>query len=759
MNFIPVPRTMPSTEEYLSVLNEEQRAAVEHEGSPLLILAGAGSGKTRVITTKIAYLIGEKNIDPYSILAVTFTKKAAAEMAERAHRLHPAAKNAVIRTFHSFGSWFLRLYAEEAGLDSNFTVYDDDDAVTLLSKAIPSLTRPEASHFAHKIALAKDYCLEPDSEELAQIDSAENFPAIYQAYEDRLRRTGNIDFGDLIMLPVKLMQSNANIRAHMHRRFKVVMVDEFQDANVAQFKLLEQLVGENTYVCVVGDDDQSIYKFRGAEVQNILNFPNHFDGTTIIKLEKNYRSIEQVLDVANDVIKNNQDRFDKQLKPVRPKGEQPVLVFLDSNFDETEFCSQVIQNAHEQGVPYSDWAVLYRTNSQSLGFETDFLHKKIPYVIVGSLKFYDREEIKDALAFLALTVNPKDEVAFRRIINKPARGIGDKTQDKIVLKVLKKQPGLLNEDFTFLDACAQIAPELTKKAREGVQSFVTIMQSFIDMINQGQKDALPLPVEKLAQEINQETEQIAEPTEKQKLSYLVEQITLLSGLGEYHSSQDEISGTQRVANLQELANSAALYPLSRDGLLDFLDHIELDKSMETQGDSEGDAVTLITVHNTKGLEFPRVILTGMEAGVFPRTDKKEEELEEERRLFYVGITRSRDQLILTSCRRRTRYGRSEEMYPSPFLLEIQPNRMKMLGSIPLVFKNAEKSRKIESVSHPLAAKWKKGCRIFHDDYGYGYITSANVIEQDYVIFVRFESGAEKRFMPEYQQNSLMLAEN
>ncbi len=755
MNFIPIPRTSPSAEDYLSVLNSEQRAAVEHEGSPLLILAGAGSGKTRVITTKIAYLIGEKNVDPYSILAVTFTKKAANEMAERAARLNVQSGKAMIRTFHSFGAWFLRTHAEQAGINPSFTVYDEDDSVTLLSKAVPALTRNEAAHFAHKIALAKDYCLEPDSAELGKIDTNEKFPAIYRAYQDRLEQTGNIDFGDLIMLPVKLLQQNHDVRNHMHRRFSVVMVDEYQDTNVAQFLLLRQLAGPETYVCVVGDDDQSIYRFRGAEVQNILTFPEHFPNTTIIKLEKNYRSTSQVLDVANDVIRNNASRFDKVLKPVRVQGEQPVMVFLDNSFDETDFCAQVVQNAREQGVPYSDWAVFYRTNSQSLGFETEFLHRKIPYVIVGSLKFYDREEIKDVLAFLAHTANPKDEIAFRRIINKPARGIGEKTQEKILETLNKIAAESLLEEANLITACAQTAKDMTKKAKEGMLSFVKTMQTLIALVDEGQKAAQPLPVEQLARQANgQQTEAQAEP--EKRLSYLVEQAYVLSGLAEYHNSQDEISGTQRVMNLQELANSATLYPANRDGLLDFLDHIELDKSMESRSEENEDAVTLITVHNTKGLEFPRVIITGMESGIFPRTDKTEEELEEERRLFYVGITRARDQLILTSCRRRTRFGRSEEMYPSQFLMEIQADRLKTIGSIPRIFSARENAS--SKTTHPLSQKWKKGQRVYHDDFGYGHVTCSSVVDAEFVVTVHFETGLQKKFMPEYQSHALMAVD-
>ena len=418
--------------EYLSVLNPEQYEAVVHEGSPLLILAGAGSGKTRVITTKIAYLIGEKGVNPYSILAVTFTKKAASEMHERAIALEERAAYSQIKTFHSFGAWFLRVYAEDAG-------YDDDDVVSLVQKVEPKLTKKEAATYARKIALAKDYCLLPDSPELLQRDEFLNptdFAEMYAAYEKRLRATGNVDFGDLILLPYLALTENAALREKMYKRFRVIMVDEYQDSNVAQFKLLEALSGLNegsgTYLCVVGDDDQSIYRFRGAEIQNILNFPKIFAGTKIVRLESNYRSTSEILSLADNVIKNNHGRLGKTLRAERGSGKTPVLAFLPNQDDETHFAADLIEKTHSMGVPYSDWAILYRTNAQSLGFESEFVRKKIPYVIVGSLKFFEREEVKDLIAWLELVANHKNEIAFHRIINKPARGIGNKTQDTIV---------------------------------------------------------------------------------------------------------------------------------------------------------------------------------------------------------------------------------------------------------------------------------------------------------------------------------------
>lgn len=324
----------PKLEKYLSLLNPEQKAAVEHDGKSLLILAGAGSGKTRVITTKIAWLIAKKNYDPRSILAVTFTKKAANEMRERAAAMEPKSEQSQIRTFHSFGAYFLRRYAEEAGVDKNFTVYDDDDMVTLIQKSTPGLKKSEAASYAHSISLAKDYCLPPDSLRLGEISSDSYFPEVYEAYQKRLRSTGNVDFGDLIMLPVQVMAENQNVARQMHYRYRVIMVDEYQDSNVAQFQFLKALSGvdqeSGTYVCVVGDDDQSIYKFRGAEVQNILNFQKEFPGTELIRLERNYRSTSSILKAADSVVSNNQDRLGKTLIAERGDGKEPDLIFCQT---------------------------------------------------------------------------------------------------------------------------------------------------------------------------------------------------------------------------------------------------------------------------------------------------------------------------------------------------------------------------------------------------------------------------------------------
>lgn len=714
-------------EKYLSLLNPEQRSAVEQFDSPLLILAGAGSGKTRVITTKIAYLINQKNVPPHAILAVTFTKKAAKEMRDRAVLMEQRAEASVIRTFHSFGAWFLRKYFADAGVDKNFTVYDDDDTVSLLMKAVPGLDKNRASHVAHLISLAKDYGYTPDSAGLTEISANADFPRMYRLYEDRLRKTGNVDFGDLILLPVLLLEQNEKVRSQMQYRFKVILVDEYQDSNLAQFRLLKALSlcpdgkKSGTYVCVVGDDDQSIYKFRGAEVQNILSFQTEFPGTKLIRLERNYRSTDKILAAADSIISKNENRLGKTLIAERGKGKKPVLVFLPNQDEEAKFCASMISQSYKKGCPYNDWAVLYRTNAQSLTFESEFLHQKIPYRVVGSLKFYEREEIKDMLAFLSLAANQKDEISFRRIVNKPRRGIGDTAQDKIVSSALSDS-GI----ESLVASCRKTIPSLSKKAGESAGEFCSVMEELIQSISSPKKDSL--------------------------LSEFVELVMNKSGLYEYHKAQDEMNGTQRAGNMEELVNSAVLYEYSMEGLLEFLEHIELDRTIENDGDDASDAVTLITLHNTKGLEFNRVVITGLEQGIFPRENKTAEELEEERRLFYVGITRAKDELYVTSCASRRLYGRFSGMEPSIFLNEMGEQPFRILGERPFMFSGGAHNAEAESG----CGEWKTGTRIYHDDYGYGNIIKSFSREGELVIVVQFETGGTKSFLPAYQKSSLMI---
>ena len=785
---------MEETCEYLSVLNPEQLEAVCHTGSPLLILAGAGSGKTRVITTKIAWLIAEQGVRPESILAVTFTNKAAREMAERAQALDERAGRSSIRTFHSFGAWMLRRYAEWAGLSPNFTIYDDDDSVTLLMKALPQLNKQEAQRFIRKISRAKDYCLLPDSPQLTMIDPAPEFAVIYRAYQQRLRETGNADFGDLIMLPVQLLQEHTAIAQQLHRRFKVILVDEYQDSNSAQFQLLRELTGEDTYVCVVGDDDQSIYRFRGAEVQNILTFDRQFPHTKIIRLVRNYRSYEPILRVADSVVSRNEGRLGKTLIAARGTGGQkPCLYYLPSQDAEAELCVQLIKQAVRAGGSYSDWAILYRTNAQSLNFETTFLHEKIPHKVVGTLKFYEREEIKDALALLALIANGRDEIAFRRMVNKPARGIGETTQNKLIAYARAAfaslsantdssenageaaEAGSSEQDsrsaqqgadyITVLLGAGAKLP-IPKKAGTALQEFLNTLHSLrsllaeYDSANTAGAAAFDTAVEADAQaddlwsdapigstiDTGASEQAVTQKHGQQgeRLAAFVLAVIEQTGLGVFHRNQDEVMGTQKTANLQELANTASLYPCSAAGLTSFLEHIELDRSL-AETDAGADAVQLITMHNTKGLEFRNVIITGLENGIFPRNDESAEDMEEERRLMYVACTRAQNALYMTSCAARRMYGKLSYMEPSRFLAEIDSGLVDVIG------------QSIASFASPAdeeASLWKCGQRLFHDDYGYGYVVQSRQSGGELVITVQFENGSQKRFFPVYQRAQL-----
>ena len=818
---------MEETCGYLSVLNPEQLEAVCHTGSPLLILAGAGSGKTRVITTKIAWLIAEQGVRPESILAVTFTNKAAREMAERARALDERAGRSSIRTFHSFGAWMLRRYAEWAGLSPNFTIYDDDDSVTLLMKALPQLNKQEAQRFIRKISRAKDYCLLPDSPQLTMIDPAPEFAVIYRAYQQRLRETGNADFGDLIMLPVQLLQEHTAIAQQLHRRFKVILVDEYQDSNSAQFQLLRELTGEDTYVCVVGDDDQSIYRFRGAEVQNILTFDRQFPHTKIIRLVRNYRSYEPILRVADSVVSRNEGRLGKTLIAARGTGGQkPSLYYLPSQDAEAELCVQLIKKAVRAGGSYSDWAILYRTNAQSLNFETTFLHEKIPHKVVGTLKFYEREEIKDALALLALIANGRDEIAFRRMVNKPARGIGETTQNKLIAYARaafaslsayidspanareaaeagssafdsspERDSGDAQQEFTQLqeptalplrqqtEDTPQQQPQqgadyitvllgagaklpIPKKAGTALQEFLNTLYSLrsllaeYDSANTAGAAAFDTAVEADAQaddlwsdapigstiDTGASEQAVTQKHGQQgeRLAAFVLAVIEQTGLGVFHRNQDEVMGTQKTANLQELANTASLYPCSAAGLTSFLEHIELDRSL-AETDAGADAVQLITMHNTKGLEFRNVIITGLENGIFPRNDESAEDMEEERRLMYVACTRAQNALYMTSCAARRMYGKLSYMEPSRFLAEIDSGLVDVIG---------QSIANFASPADEEAALWKCGQRLFHDDYGYGYVVQSRQSGSELVITVQFENGSQKRFFPVYQKSQL-----
>jgi DNA helicase-2/ATP-dependent DNA helicase PcrA len=580
-------------------------------------------------------------------------------------------------------------------------------------------------------------------------------------------------------------------------------VDEYQDANIAQFELLKELAGPATYVCVVGDDDQSIYRFRGAEVRNILEFPDRFQGADIIRLEQNYRSTTDILRLASSVVAHNESRLGKELFSRRGGGKKPVLAFLPNQDEEAAFCADLIEksvsgagktpaNGRENGWAggrppsrWSDWAILYRTNAQSLGFETEFLRRGIPYRVVGTLKFYEREEIKDALALLAFLVNSRDEIAFRRVINKPARGLGKATVDRIIEAASGAggdgAEGGPDSAIGDLEAAARLLlPELPPKARSGLGDFLKLIEEGRALITapgtetsaSADADAVtpavitagpastavparPGPAGKAPpregrrpRAARREEAGGDELRGSEGLSTLVVKLVTDSGLADHYRLHEEIGAVPRLNNLQELANAAVEYPATLAGLLQFLENIELDRSLEDDSDKKtgGNAVTLITFHNTKGLEFRHVIMTGIEQGIFPRDDKKGEDLEEERRLFYVGATRAMDELYLVSCAQRRMYGRTQIAEPSLFLREVDRATLRIIGSGPYEWKSPRVRERAEGDPAP----WKQGDRLYHDDYGYGGVLRVRDSGEGPVVEVLFESGKELRFLSRHQ---------
>jgi DNA helicase-2/ATP-dependent DNA helicase PcrA len=738
---------MPEIPDYLASLNDAQREAVLHTGRPLLILAGAGSGKTRVITTKIAYCIRELGVPPWAILAVTFTNKAAREMATRAATIEPAAAGAMLKTFHSFGAYLLRRNADYLGLSPHFTIYDDTDATTLLETLFPTKNKDTLKRVAHMISRAKDMNLPPDSPYLKRV-SPMDFQPFYDAYQTRLAEIGNVDFGDLIMKPLQLLQNNPDVRDWAHRRWRVIMVDEYQDTNIAQAALLRELVCDDTYVCVVGDDDQSIYRFRGAEVRNILEFPSLFHNADVIKLETNYRSTSHILDVASSVVRRNKGRNEKNLVASRGTGAKPVINFVQDSDSEAVCVADMIQRSVSQGDSYADWAILYRTNAQSLAFENEFVRDNIPYKIVGSLKFYDREEIKDAIALLSFMVNPRDEISFRRIVNKPTRGLGTGAIEKILSA---RSP----DDNWSIEGAMTRALLPTAKARQGASAFLEILKTTRSSLNTAPDTANTDNTTAITNAEDSETDATLLPVEAD-LSETISILIKTSGLAEYHKKHDEVAGESRVANLQEFVNTAGIYPATDEGLQEFLEHIELDRSLAANDDSE-ERVTLITLHNTKGLEFKCVVMTGMEQGLFPRGNEDGEAIEEERRLFYVGVTRAKDALYFTAAGARRLWGRMIYPEPSQFLFEADRTHLEMRGRIPASMRRGGNANIAPPKKRAATADgaWHKGQRVFSEKYGYGEVVSieentAGPTAGGEIIRVRFEHGAVVRFLSKAQ---------
>lgn len=683
----------------LDELNPAQREAVTCNASNLLILAGAGSGKTRVITCKIAWLIAHEHISPYAILAVTFTNKAAREMQERAIALEPACEQVQIRTFHSFGAWFLRQHAPFAGLKPTFSIYDDEDSENLIESLFPTLNSQQHKNIARLIARAKDYALLPDSPGISRFEKYfPDFSRYYAEYNQKLAETGNVDFGDLILKPIEVLEHYPEIQQRTHERFSYILVDEYQDSNIAQFQLLKTLAGPQTKICVVGDDDQSIYKFRGAEVNNILEFPQTFPNTTIIKLVTNYRSYQTILDTAHAVVSNNVNRMGKELVAVRKGGLKPVLKVVNNDTEEADFCASVIDKEIQNGRRYSDFAILYRTNAQSRVFEQVLTQHYIPFKVVGALRFFEREEVKDALAYAACIYNPNDIVACKRIINKPARGIGAVTFSRLLAYSDEHK-------IPILEACRKCVFS-SKKIMQGIEQFITIINKLQSLLEQSEN-----------------------------LGLFFKKLFTITGIDDLYNQEDN----EKQKNLEELASSAYTYPATQEGLQQFLEFSVLDK--QEKNSPSRDYVTLITIHNTKGLEYPCVFVTGLEQGLFPRTDKFDDELEEERRLFYVALTRAKDLLFLTYRKYTYSRGYIQETQPSLFLSEI-PEKLLSIDAEKNQFKKQ--------------SEWQKGTKVYHDEYGTGWVKRVENTGAQTVIYVTFENGFEKTFILKYTNSLLKI---
>jgi DNA helicase-2/ATP-dependent DNA helicase PcrA len=623
----------------LAGLNPPQRDAVTHGEGPLLVLAGAGSGKTRVITYRIAYLIGELGVHPANILAVTFTNKAAAEMLSRVSQLVPnIGARPWIGTFHSTSLRMLRKYADRLGYTKSFAVYDTADQLTLVKRCMRELNIPDEAFpprtVLSRISNAKNELQGAAEYEKHNLDFfGARISEVYRLYQKRLKEYDAMDFDDLIGNHVLLIERNEDVRNEIHERFQHLLIDEYQDTNRAQYMLIKALAGKRGNIVAVGDEDQSIYKFRGADINNILNFEKDFPGAEIVKLEQNYRSTGNILDAATGVVANNIARKGKKLFTDSGSGEPVRVVTCGSEREEAQF---VIEKITGFRVRYklTDFAVLFRTNAQSRPFEEELLRANIPYSVVGGVKFYERAEIKDILSFLRLAVRPHDTPSIERVINVPSRGIGDTTVAAINQQAAERDVSL----WTVIEGELNFLPSRAAKAVKEFREIVHDLQRAV---------ANPLP---------------------EFYDYLLLRTGYRRMLQESRDVQDE----SRLENIDELMNSAREYweQNPEASLGDYLDSLTLMSDLDRYESQKG--VTLMTLHAAKGLEFKVVFLTGMEEGVLPHSQSLEhsEDLEEERRLCYVGMTRAREQLYCIHCLERRLHGQFREQSPSPFLTEI-----------------------------------------------------------------------------------------
>ena len=760
----------------LEGLNDKQYEAVVNTEGPCLVIAGAGSGKTKVLTHKIAYLIGEKGVKPWNILAITFTNKAANEMKERiANIVGDDAKDIWMGTFHSICVRILRRFIDRIGFDSSFIIFDTADQKTLVKGCMKDLAIDDKLFndraVLSEISNAKNEMLEPE-QYTARANGdfrKEKIATVYELYQKRLKENNAVDFDDIINYTIKILEENPDILEYYSSKFQYVLVDEYQDTNKSQFTLVTMLASRNGNITVVGDNDQGIYSFRGADISNILNFERDFPGTKIIKLEQNYRCTGNILKAANAVIKNNEVKYKKELWTQNDEGNLPKVYQAENEYDEASYIVEQIEHLkREEYYKYADFAVLYRMNTQSRAIEDILRRENVPYKIVGGLKFYERKEIKDTIAYLRLIQNGNDNLSLKRIINEPKRGIGKTSLEKV------EQLAEATETSMY---------DVIKRADEfGLNRVFLNSREFINVI-----------------------EELKSKKDELSVSEMIKLTLKKTGYTKALEQENTIEAENRIANLDELLNVAIEFEeeFAENSLQEFLEGITLSSDLDNMEEQE-DSVTLMTLHSAKGLEFPVVFLVGMEEGIFPgyQSMMEPKELEEERRLCYVGITRAKENLFLTCSKQRTVFGSTSYNPTSRFLQEIpeellegyqeafgEPdnNKNQMFkdskytwtygskdnGNIKtykinekepvmaasnkntgFAFRTAESflsnlGKKASSNNKVDLSKYEAGVRVFHKKFGEGTINMVEPEGEDLKVDINFDKAGHKRLMAKF----------
>ena len=765
-------------QDILKGLNDKQYEAVVNTEGPCLVIAGAGSGKTKVLTHKIAYLIEEKQVKPWNILAITFTNKAANEMKERIENLvGDVAADIWMGTFHSICVRILRRFIDRIGFDSSFIIFDTSDQRTLVKSCIKSIGLDDKMFtdrsVLSEISNAKNEMLEPDQYTVRANGDfrKEKIALVYEMYQKRLKENNAIDFDDIINYTIKILMENPDILEYYSDKFHYVLVDEYQDTNKAQFTLVTMFASKNGNITVVGDNDQGIYSFRGADISNILNFERDFPGTKIIKLEQNYRCTGNILKAANAVIKNNEVTYKKELWTENEVGNLPAVYSAKNEYDEGTYIVQQIEHLRrEEYYKYSDFAVLYRMNTQSRAIEEILRRESIPYKIIGGLKFYERKEIKDIISYLRLIQNPSDNLSLKRIINEPKRGIGKTSLDKV-------------EELSINSGISMY--EIIKHAEQyGLNRVFLNSREFVNVI-----------------------EELRAKKDDIKISDLIKETLKKSGYTKALENENTIEAENRIENLDEFLTVAIEFEdeSADNKLSDFLEGITLSSDIDNMEEAE-ETVTLMTLHSAKGLEFPVVFLVGMEEGIFPgyKSIGEPKELEEERRLCYVGITRAKEHLFLTCSKQRTIFGSTSCNQVSRFLREIpsdlldgyddalgerqesnsnifgdskyswtygskdngniktykiDKNEPKVVAASSSTNSNGFMFRTAESFLNNLTkkssganvdlSKYKEGVRIYHKKFGEGVISNVEPEGEDLKVDIQFDKVGHKRLMAKF----------